>query len=190
MSLLPSVEATHPHNATLHTPWSQLLLPHFGSLKLPLWDPGLQPLPCRRREDGFSHSASSPKQIVLKLWGDSTISCSILMEMCSSPWSKLAHLPSWFLPVHSFSWCSLQKWGTFPGVMETGLKSEVDVTEREDCCLYTGQRLSWWNLAPVPKWSICFPWRTEKETSMGCTHPTLGCPSVFGVCLRQTRALG
>lgn len=73
--------------------------------------------------------------------------------------------------------------------METGLNSEVDVTEREDGCLYIDQRLSDETRPRFPNGAFVSP-GGQKETGMGFIHPTLGCPSIFGVCLGQTRALG
>lgn len=68
MSLLSSVEATHPHNATLHTPWSQLLLPHFGCSKIALMRSWTQPITLQKKGGwllsfSFKSKAECPKAL-------------------------------------------------------------------------------------------------------------------------------
>lgn len=186
MSLLPSVEATHPHSATPQTPWSQLL-PHFGCSKIALMRSWTPTITLQKKGEwllsfSFKSKAECPKALgwfyyqLLPPDGDVQ---QPLKQACSSPFL----VPSGtFLLLMFFA-----KVSDLP--RSCGKKSELwGWCDRE-----RGWLPLYWSMvvlmkhAPVPKWSICFPWRTEKETSMGRIHPTLGCPCI---CLGQTRAFG
>lgn len=135
----------------------------------------------RRREMvlPFSHK-SKEESLWSKALGDTDATCSLLREVCSSPGSKLAHLPS-------------SSHMAFAEVLKIGLNSKGNVTGRDNGCLCTGQRWSWWDKAKISKWVFVFLEEArgkKKDPNSGMLPPFPERAWVFGVCLGQIRAPG
>lgn len=180
MSLLPSVEATHPHNATPQTPWSQLLLPHFGCSKSALMRSWTPTITLQKKGEwllsfSFKSKAECPKALgwfyyqLLPPDGDVQ---QPLKQACSSPFL----VPSGtFLLLMFFA-----KVSDLP--RSHGNRSELwgwCDREREDGCLYTGQWLSWWNKLQFPNGAFVSPGGQKKKQAWDASTLPWDVPQVL-----------